>query len=139
MSALSNYLENALANLVLRNTAFTPLATTYVSLHTAAGTTESTADWVATELTAGAVNYGRVAVAAAGWGAPSDGMCSNLATVAFATAGSAWGTITHFGIWDAAGIGAGNILFKDALATSRIVGNGDVFTFAIGNLQAGFA
>lgn len=139
MSALSNYLENALANLVLRNTAFTPLATTYISLHPAAGTTESTADWAATELTAAAVNYGRVAVAAAGWGAPSDGMCSNLAEVAFGTAGSAWGTITHFAVWDASGIGAGNCLFKDALQTSRIIGNGDVFRFAAGNLQVGFA
>jgi hypothetical protein len=139
MSALSNYLENALANLVLRNTSFTALATTYVSLHTAVGATESTADWAATELTAGAVSYARVAVAAAGWGAPSDGLCSNLAAVAFATAGSAWGTITHFGIWDNGTLGAGNLLFKDALAASRVIGNGDVFTFAIGNLQAGFA
>lgn len=139
MSALSNYLENALANLVLRNTAFTALANTYISLHTAAGTTESTADWAATELTAGAVNYARVTVAAAGWSAPSDGMCSNLAEVAFASAGSAWGTVTHFGIWDSGTLGAGNLLFKDALAASRVIGNGDIFKFSIGNLQAGFA
>lgn len=139
MSALSDYLENALANLVLRNTSYTANAATYISLHTAVGATESSASWAATEFTSGATGYARVTVAAAGWAAPVDGMCSNTAEVAFASAGSNWGTATHFGIWDASGLGAGNLLFKDALGASRIISTGDVFKFAIGNLQAGFA
>ena len=48
------------------------------------------------------------------------------------TAGGDWGTVTHFGIFDAAT--SGNLLYWGALSASKAVGNTDTLTFAIGSI-----
>lgn len=130
MSALSDYLEAALINAVLRGVAYTSPSATYVSLHTS----DPGDAPAATELGGGATAYARVAIPTSGWTAPSDGSCSTTADTTFATAGSNWGTITHVAIWDAAS--GGNMLFHGALAASRTINNGDVFRMTAGNLTA---
>lgn len=124
MSAMSDYLENALINAVLRNTSYTSVATVYAALFTTA--TDDAAS--GTEVTGG--SYARTAVT---FGAPSNGVTSNSGTVTFPTATASWGTVTHFSIYDAAA--AGNRLFHGALQVSKTVDSGDVFTFPTGNLQ----
>ncbi len=138
MADLGNYLEDGLVNRILRGITFTfPATGVSVSLHGTAGATESTADWLATELVAAsAVSYARQFVAFAGWGAPVDGITSNLNEIAFPAAGSSWGLVTQFAIWDATT--GGNLLYKKALTNSRSIGSGDVFRFGIGDLQLGF-
>ena len=128
MSAMSNYLETALFNEVLRATNYAAPTTVYVGLHTADPTDAGSG----AEVTGGA--YARQAVT---FGAPTDGAGSNSAAVTFPQATANWGTITHFGIWDAAT--AGNLLLHGALTASKTVNTGDVFTFPVGQLTVTFA
>jgi hypothetical protein len=119
MAALSNYLEDALINATLRNTAYSSPATVYVGLFTSDPTDAGTG----TECTGGA--YARKSMA---FNAPSNGASTNSAAVEFDQATSSWGTITHFGILDA--LTSGNLLYHGALTTSKAIDTGDVFKFA---------
>ena len=120
MAALSNYLENALINATLRNTAYSSPATVYVGLFT----TDPTDAGTGTEVTGG--SYTRKAIT---FGAPSNGVSVNSAAVEFDQATASWGTVTHFGILDAST--SGNLLYHGALTASKVIDDGDVFKFAI--------
>lgn len=119
----SNYLENAVINHVLRNTALTSPTAVYVALYT---TDPGEAD-TGTEVSGG--SYARTA---ATFGAPADGVTTNSAAINFPQATASWGTVTHFGIRDAAT--AGNLLYSAALDTDRTVETGGAVSFAIGAL-----
>ena len=96
MTAMSNYLENALINATLRNTSYTSPSTVYVALFTSDPTDAGSG----TECSGSA--YVRQS---ATFGTPSDGASSISADVEFPQATGAWGTITHFGIFDASSSG----------------------------------
>lgn len=97
MSA-SNYLETALLNLLLRNTAFSAPANVYLALFTSnpgesgSGGTEVTGN-----------GYARKTLSTSSvFGAPSGGAVSNTAEINFGTAsGGSWGPVTHWAIFDA--------------------------------------
>lgn len=118
MAAMSNYLENALINAVLRNTSYTSPSVVYVGLYTSDPTDANTG----TEVSGG--SYARKAVT---FGAPSNGASSNSALIEFNQATGNWGTVTHMGILDAST--GGNLLFYGALTSSKTIENGDVFKF----------
>lgn len=124
MPGLSNYLENALCNHVFRNSALTAPAAVYVALYTSDPTDADSG----TEVSGNA--YARQAVT---FGAPSNGVISNTGAVTFPTATGSWGTITHFGIRDAATVG--NLLVYGALTASKTVASGDSIQFAVGQLS----
>ena len=126
MAALSDFLENALLNEVLRNVGYTPVATVYLALFTTA-TTDAGGG---TEVTGG--SYARQAIT---FGAASGGVCSNTGAVSFTAMPAA--TVTHAAIMDAST--AGNMLFHGALTASKTVGAGDTLTFAIGDIDASLA
>lgn len=126
---MTNYLENALLNVVLRNTAYTTPTTVYIALHTA----DPTETGATGELSV-ANGYARESVA---FGAPTDGVATNSGAVTFTAAGGNWGSITHFTIWDASS--AGNCLLFSPLDTSRTVNDGDSLEFAIAAVTATFA
>ena len=107
----------------MRNIAYVPVATVYIGLHLNATNDNNTG----TEVTGG--SYARTSVS---FSAPSGGSTSNSATVTFPTSTASWGTVTHFGIYDA--IVAGNLLYWGALTTAKTVDNGDLFTLPSGNL-----
>lgn len=76
-------------------------------------------------------NYSRTSTADADWGAASTGQPStksNANTITFATASGSWGTVTHFGLFDAST--AGNLRMWGALTASKTIGNGDTASFA---------
>lgn len=129
MTALCNYLENALYNHVLRNTPLTSPVTVYLGLFDAdpgedgSGGTEKT----------GLSGYARQAVT---FGAPTDGAGSNSGAITFGPAGEAWATCAGVGLFDA--LTGGNPLMH-AASTSRTIGNGDSYQIAIGDLDASFA
>lgn len=134
MSAASDYLENALANAVLRGVAFTSPTKTYISLHTAAP-----GDTGASEVTLGTFpGYLRKDAALGGtqasaWTAASGGVSKNALQLIYAVYdGAAPLTITHFGVWDA--LTAGNNLLNGALAASRTLNPGDVFVIDVQKL-----
>ncbi len=120
----SNYLEDAILNHVLRNTALTSPTTVYAALYTAAPSDAGGG----TEVSGG--GYARQAIT---FGAPSSGAVSNSADVNFGTASANWGTVTHFGVFDAST--AGNLLYWAALTASKTVNSGDSAKFAIGDLD----
>lgn len=128
MAEMSNYLENALVNAVLRNTAYTSPTTVYVALYT----DDPTDADVGTEVSGSA--YARQA---ATFGSPSDGVTTNSAAIEFPQATGSWGTITHIAIRDAST--TGNMLFHTALDASKTIATGDVFRIAAGSLSVTLA
>lgn len=128
MAEMSNYLENALINATLRNTAYTSPTTVYVGLHTADPTDAGSG----TEVSGG--SYARTSVT---FGSPSNGVSTNSAAVEFPQATADWGTVSHIGIWDASS--SGNLLFHTALDTSKAIATGDIFKISSGNLSVTLA
>jgi hypothetical protein len=124
MSEMSNYLENALINVTLRNTTFTAVAQPYVALYTSDPTDADTG----TEVSGG--SYARTAVT---MGAPSNGVSLNTADVTFPTATGSWGTVGWIGIRDAST--GGNLLYHTPLDVSKSITSGDIFKIATGNLS----
>lgn len=121
---LTTFLENAWANHLLRNTAYTPAATVYCAALTAL--TNAQAGTV-TEVTGGA--YARVAIT---FSAAASGQTSNSGALVFPTATAGWGTVTALGIYDASS--AGNLLYWMTMGTSQTVNNGDSFTIQTAQL-----
>lgn len=121
----SDYLEAAVLNHVFRGTGLAVPANVYVSLHTA-----DPGDTGGNEVATAGTGYARVAVAGAAgsWSAPADSgvakQIANSAAIVFPNATGDWGTVTHFGIWDAAS--GGNFLYRGVLAVGRAILAGDV-------------
>lgn len=125
MTMLSNYLENAWVNHTLRDTAYTsPGTSVYVALHTADPTDAGTG----TEVSGN--SYARTQVTA--WDAPASRATQNTSAITFPAPTGSWGTITHYGIWDAST--SGNMLFYGALTSSIAPSSGTV-RFAAGALD----
>ncbi len=131
----SDWYENRVLNIALRGSTQAAI-TPYVALFT--GTL--TGDTPGTEVSGG--SYARVSAPAATWGPTSGaagdssaGTLTNAVAIAFPAPSANWGTVTHFGVFDAATVG--NALYYGDLTTSRTINNGDSApTFAIGALVA---
>ena len=123
MAGFSDYLEAALLNVSLRNTAFTEVAQPYVALHSA-----DPGDDGSNELSGN--GYARVAMS---FDAPAAGVCQNSAEVTLGPAtGGAWSEATHVSLWDADT--AGNCLYAGELTTAKTVAEDDSAQFAAGAL-----
>lgn len=135
MSALSDYLENKLLDHLLKNTAYAQPATLYFALFTA----DPGESGVTGELTIGTGAYARAAITnnnvnfpqCSASGTPTK---TNGAVIQFPTATAAWGTVTHWAIYDAASTGT-NMLMHGALATPRYIASGDSPKIASGALS----
>jgi hypothetical protein len=125
MSAFSNYAEDKIIDVFLRNGAYTPAATVYLALYTSDPTDANSG----TECSY--TNYLRQTSV---WTASSNGITQNTAQIDFPSNGSAGSvTVSHVGILDAST--AGNLLFHAPLTTSKTLQPGDVLSFAAGALQ----
>lgn len=135
MSALSDHLESDLLDEILNGVNYVA-PDIWASLYTSnPGDDDS-----GTEVSGG--SYARVRVYANGGGTPDwdlavvDGigyLVDNSDDITFPTATVAWGTVTHFGIHDAATVG--NLLFHGVLDASQVVGIGGIFKFLAGDLN----
>ena len=135
MSAASNYLENAVLDHVLKNTALTQPTNLYVGLFTNDSTNAAAnleAGTLTDEVSGGA--YARKTIA---FDAASGGSASNTSTVTFDAATANWGTITHVAVMDA--VSGGNVLFYGAVTTSKTIETGDTFQISSGNLTISLA
>jgi hypothetical protein len=130
MAEMSDYLEAALLNATLNNTAFTTVATPYISLHTADPTDAGTG----TEVSGG--SYARTSASFA-TASGTSGSVATDADVTFPTATAGWGTVTHIGIWDASS--SGTLLYHTALDSSKTIDSGDIFKITSGNLTVTLA
>jgi hypothetical protein len=130
MAHLTDFAENKVIDALLRNQAIGTPATYHVALFTAAPSDTGGG----TEVSGGA--YARVAVAAslanfsgtqgAGTTAASSGTggtVSNNNAITFPSPTANWGTVTHFGLFDAAS--AGNLWIWGPLTISKTINNGD--------------
>ena len=127
---MSDYLERSLLNATLNNTAFTTVATPYISLHTA----DPTDDGTGTEVSGG--SYARTSASFA-TASGTSGSVATDADVTFPTATASWGTVTHIGIWNDPS--SGNLLYHTALDSSKTIDSGDIFKITSGNLTVTLA
>ena len=123
MSAISDYLENALLNAVFRNVPYTSPASVYIALYTSDPTDADTG----VEVSGG--GYERQPVT---FNAPTNGQMTNSGDVIFPVATADWGTITHIGLRDAP-IG-GNLLYHAPLNINKTILSGDQLIFKTGEI-----
>jgi len=140
MGAKSDYLENKLIDHIFRGQAYTPPATIHVALLTAApndaggGTEVTGGSYARVAVTASLANFAGTqsagsTVASSGTG----GTTSNNGAITFPAPTANWGSVTHWGIYDAAS--GGNLLYYAALTTAKTINNGDAApSFAAGAL-----
>lgn len=126
MAALSDYAENEILDHLLGTGAYTMPSQVYMALYTAAPNDAGGGTEVAGN------NYSRQAI---DFGAASSGSAANSAAVTFTCSGGNWGTVTHFGLFDAST--SGNLLVHGALTASREILDGDEQVFAIGDVTVG--
>jgi hypothetical protein len=124
MSAMSDYLENEILDHILGTGAYTMPSAVYVGLSTGSFGDDNSG----TELTGN--NYARVA---ATFSAAASGTTSNSAAVEFAAATGSWGSVSHFGIFDASS--AGNLLIHGAFTTAKTIESGDILKISTGDLD----
>ena len=124
MSAMSDYLENEILDHILGTGAYTMPTTVYIGLSTASFNDDNSG----TELSGS--GYARVA---ATFSAASGGTTSNSAAIEFSAATGSWGSISHFGVFDAST--AGNLLIHGAFTTAKTIATGDILKISAGDLD----
>ena len=124
MSAMSDYLENEILDHILGTGAYTMPSAVYVGLSTGSFGDDNSG----TELTGN--NYARVA---ATFSAAASGTTSNSAAIEFAAATGSWGSISHFGIFDASS--SDNLLIHGAFTTAKTIASGDILKISTGDLD----
>lgn len=120
--AMTNYLNNALANAVVRNTSYTSPATVYCALYSTAPTVSTSG----TELSGS--NYSRKTVT---FSAPVAGVATSNVAVTFGAASADWSPAVAIGIVDAST--SGNILYFKSI-TTQVVKSGSSLTIASGDI-----
>lgn len=123
MSQLSDYAENLLANFLANNQTATRPTAWHVGLFTVAPSDAGGG----TEVSTTSTGYSRQAFT---FGAASGGQVANTNSGSFGPASASWGTVSHFGVFDAPT--GGNLLWWGSLTTSRTIASGESATFAVG-------
>ncbi len=124
MSALSDYAENKVLDVLGANATFTTPSAVYLGLSLGAFNDDASG----TELTGS--NYSRVAVS---FGAASSGTMSNDAAIEFAAATGTWGSVSHWALFDASS--SGNMLVSGSFTSAKTITSGDVLKIAVGDLD----
>ena len=130
MTAMTNYLENALVDQLLRGQTYTFPATLYIALFTAAPTDTGGG----TEVSGGSYARYSIACSLTNWAGTqgagttaassgTSGTTSNNITITFPAPTANWGTVTSFAIFDQ--LTGGNMLLYGNLTSSKTVNNGD--------------
>lgn len=130
--SFSDFIEKELLDHVFGNAAYSAPATLYIALSTADPTDSGGS------IAEPADTYARQAVTnnATEWPAATGTtptLKDHANAVIFPTATASWGTITHYAIFDA--VSGGNMLAHATLDSSVVIGNGDTFVFAAGNIK----
>lgn len=136
--AFSDYLENKIVDWLLRGQSFTPPATTYVALFTAAcsdaggGTEASGGNYARQSVASSLANWaGTQSAGSTSASSGTGGQTSNNNAISWGTV--TWsGTVSHWALMDASS--GGNLLFCAALTSSQSVASGNTVQFAAGAL-----
>ena len=119
MGDFSDYLENKWLDHVLEGATFTVPTTVALALHTADPLDDGSGAEVPNTN-----NYSRTSCKAQFATLAATRIISNDGDITCPTASGSWGTVTHWGLWDNATWGAGNLLAHGSFATGKAVGNG---------------
>ncbi len=112
--AKSNYLELKMLDHALGTSAFTMPSNVYVALFTSDPTDAGSG----TEVSGN--GYARQV---ATFSSASSGSTSNSSAIEFTASGGSFGTVSHFGIFDA--LTSGNLLYHGALTASKTIADTD--------------
>lgn len=140
MTALTNFAENKIIDALLRAQSIGAPATWYVGLFTAApsdtggGTEVSGGSYARVAVTASLANFaGTQSAGSTTASSGTGGTSSNNGAITFPAPTASWGTVTHFGLFDAST--SGNLWIWGALNASKTINNGDAApSFAAGSL-----
>ena len=124
MSALSDYLENEILDHILGTGAYTMPTNVYVGLSTGSFNDDNSG----TELSGS--GYTRKVIT---FNAASSATADNNAAVEFPAATGSWGTVSHFGLFDAST--SGNLLVHGAFTTGKAIASGDILKIPAGDLD----
>ena len=130
MSSFTNYAENKVLNHIFNGAAnaYTPPTTVYVALFKADPTESGS---LANEVSGG--SYARRSVT---FGAAASRQITQSATITFPQATANWGTITHYGLMDAAT--SGNMIAYGQLNPSKQVVTGNTLSIPSGQIVLSF-
>jgi hypothetical protein len=141
---MSDYLENKLVDQLFRGQTAPTTTTLYVGLLTAApsdsggGTEVSGGSYARVSVTSSLANWAGTQTAGSTTASSgTGGQTSNNAAITFPTPAATWGTVTHFGIYDASS--GGNLLFWGALTIAKTINQADTVTFPAASLSVTFA
>lgn len=123
MSAMSDYLELKFLDHFTGTASTSAPAAVYLGLSTASINDDASG----TELSGN--NYTRKAITFA---SAASGSISSNAAVEFNAATGSWGTVSHWGIWDAST--GGNLLYHGAFTTGKAIATGDILKVASGSI-----
>ena len=122
---MSDYLEAKILDHVLSTTAYTMPSGVFVGLSTGSFGDDNSG----TELSGnGYARQGDVAFDAA-----SGGVSDNTSNIEFPAATGSWGSVSHFGIFDASS--SGNLLIHGALTSAKSISSGDILRISAGDLD----
>jgi len=124
MSALSDYLENEILDHILGTGAYTMPTNVYVGLSTGSFNDDNSG----TELSGS--GYTRKVIT---FNAAASATADNDAAVEFPAATGSWGTVSHFGLFDASS--SGNLLVHGAFTTGKAIASGDILKIPAGDLD----
>jgi hypothetical protein len=128
MAGFSDYWENEILDHLFDKGTYAPPGALYVALSMA----DPGDDGAGVAEPAGG-SYARIETSNADWAPASGGAICNADGVEFPRATCAWGTITHFALYDAA-VG-GNLLASGPLVEPKSVATGDTIRFDPGDLS----
>jgi hypothetical protein len=124
MSAMSDYLENEILDHILATGAYTMPSAIYIGLSTGSFGDDASG----TELNGN--GYTRKVIA---FDAAVAGTADNSGAVEFSAATASWGTVSHFGLFDASS--GGNLLIHGAFTAAKLIDTGDILKIAAGDLD----
>jgi len=144
MTAMTDYLENKLADNMFRTTTYARAAVLAFALYTAApgeaggGTEVSGGAYARVDLAPLNTNYNGTHGNTTGASSGTGGLIDNAVVITFPTPSANWGTVVSMAILDATT--AGNMMLYSALTANKTINNGDPApTFPAGNFTATFA
>lgn len=125
----SDYLENKIIDHLFRTATFAKPSGLWIGLFTAApsdaggGTEVSGGSYARVSYAPADANWYATQGGVSGNSSGTSGTTGNSIAITFPTPTGNWGTVTHFGIFDAAS--GGNLLIWDALTIARTILSGD--------------
>ena len=123
MSAMSDYLELKFLDHFTGTASTSAPSAVYLGLATGSIGDDASG----TELTGN--NYSRKAITFA---SASSGSIASNANVEFDPATGSWGSVSHWGIFDASS--SGNLLFHGSFTSAKTIASGDILKVASGSL-----